>query len=457
MLESLKLKNVGPAPEMVLEFSERLNLFTGDNGLGKSFLLDVAWWALTRRWPHDLNPRLTSGYAARPTDPKSAAVIEFKVRGKAKSVAYRSDYSARDESWVGTAGRPWNPGLVLYAHADGGFAVWDPARNYWKTKGDVDVQERLPGFVFSPQDVWDGLVVDADRRPTTVCNGLLADWASWIRERGDTAERMKNVLDRLSPKGERIEVGPLLRLSVNDARDIPSIRTPYVESVPILHASSGIRRVVGLAYMLLWSWNEHIRASELLGDKPTQRVVILFDELESHLHPRWQRTILRSLIHVAESLHEEAEVQLIAATHSPLVLASAEPLFDAKTDSWFDLDLEWKNVVLRKRPFVRRGEVSNWLTSEAFDLKSARSLEAEGAIEKAMAILRETSPSQKAIAEASAQLRDARLPDIDPFWVRWGKFVEGSAGSRGRRSSIGVGITRTKKKASKRAAKKVRG
>lgn len=424
MLESLQLENVGPAPKMDLEFSERLNLLTGDNGLGKSFLLDVAWWALTRRWPHDLNARLTSGYAARPSNLKEDAAIRFQVRGKAKSIAYESKYSPRDESWVGRAGRPWNPGLVLYAHADGGFAVWDPARNYWKTRGNVDVQERLPGFVFSPQEVWDGLIVEADRKPTTVCNGLLMDWASWIRERGDTADRMKRVLDRLSPSGEHIEVGPLVRLSINDARDIPSIRTPYVESVPILHASSGVRRIVGLAYMLLWSWNEHIRASELLGEKPTQRVVILFDELESHLHPRWQRTILSSLIHVAESLHDEARVQLIAATHSPLVLASAEPLFDPERDSWFDLDLEWKNVVLRNRPFVRRGEVSNWLTSEAFDLKSARSLEAETAIEKAKAVVREDAPSQKAVEEADAQLRQARLPDLDPFWVRWGKFVE---------------------------------
>ena len=70
MLEFLRLKNVGPAPEMELEFGSRLNLITGDNGLGKSFLLDVAWWALTRKWPQDLNSKLTSGYAARPSDPK---------------------------------------------------------------------------------------------------------------------------------------------------------------------------------------------------------------------------------------------------------------------------------------------------------------------------------------------------------------------------------------------------
>lgn len=46
MLKSIHLKNVGPAPEMEMELAPRLNLITGDNGLGKSFLLDVAWWAL---------------------------------------------------------------------------------------------------------------------------------------------------------------------------------------------------------------------------------------------------------------------------------------------------------------------------------------------------------------------------------------------------------------------------
>ncbi len=50
MLESLKLKNVGPAPQLEIDFRGRLNFLAGDNGLGKTFLLDVAWWALTRTW-----------------------------------------------------------------------------------------------------------------------------------------------------------------------------------------------------------------------------------------------------------------------------------------------------------------------------------------------------------------------------------------------------------------------
>ena len=426
MLEYLRLHNVGPAPELEMKLAPRLNLITGDNGLGKSFLLDVAWWALTRRWPHDLNPNLTSGYPARPTEVKRLATIGFRLKPKGKSIAYESSYVPRDEAWLGKAGRPWNPGLVIYAHADGGFSVWDPARNYWKRRGNLDVQERAPGYVLSPQDVWNGLTVDVDGKPTKVCKGLLEDWSVWIREKGDSAERMALILRRLAPKGESIKVGPLLRLSVNDVRDIPSIQTNYSQTVPILHASSGIRRVAGLAYMLMWTWIEHTRAAEQLGENRTQQVIMLFDEIESHLHPRWQRSILGSVLNMAETMHKKATIQLLAATHSPLVLASAEPMFDSDQDAWFDLDFDSTTlrVRLKRREFVRHGDVSNWLTSEAFDLRSARSLEAEAAIEKARALLRERSPTVDQARAVDKVLRRAALPDIDPFWIRWGKFME---------------------------------
>ena len=429
MLEYLHLKNVGPAPEMELQLASRLNLITGDNGLGKSFLLDVAWWALTRRWPQDVNSKLTSGYAARPSDPKKPVTIEFTVTTKARSrVSYESKYVPRDESWLGKAGRPWNPGLVIYAHADGSFSVWDPARNYWKKKGNIDVQERLPGYVFSPKEVWDGLEVDVEGKATTVCNGLLRDWSNWIREGAEPSEYMTAVLRHLSPSTDQCDLitpGPLTRLSVNDVRDIPSLNTGYAKAVPILHASSGVRRVVALAYMLLWSWNEHRLAADRLGESVTSQVVFLIDELESHLHPRWQRSILNSLLQLVSVLHAEAQTQIIAATHSPLVLASAEPSFDSKRDAWFDLDLNRTGPVgrveLRKRDFVRLGDVSNWLTSEAFDLKEARSLEAEEAITKALVLLKTSLPSKKEI-DAVNELLKASLSDVDRFWVRWSEF-----------------------------------
>ena len=422
MLHALRLKNVGPAAATSLEFAPRLNLFTGDNGLGKTFLLDVAWWALTRKWPHDLNPNLTSGFSARPTDPRKPATISFRLESKVKQVDYTSQYVPRDQAWTGKAGRPPNPGLVIYAHADGGFSVWDPARNYWRKKGNIDVQDRLPGYVLTPANVWDGLRVDIEGKETVVCTGLLADWASWIREDGKNAKRMAVALRHLT-SDEALTTGPLVRLSVDDARDIPSINTAYAQGVPVLHASAGIRRVLGLAYMLIWSWNEHTLAAAQLGEKRTEQVVLLFDEIESHLHPRWQRTILQSLLTVSEALHEEAQVQLLTATHSPLILASAEPLFDEQTDAWFDLDLVGGKVVLENRPFVRHGDVSNWLTSAAFDLRSPRSREAEEAIEFARRLLADGRSTPASLRDADRKLRTV-LSDVDPFWVRWSAFLE---------------------------------
>jgi AAA domain, putative AbiEii toxin, Type IV TA system len=431
VLEYLRLKNVGPGPEMEMELAPRLNLITGDNGLGKSFLLDVAWWALTRKWPQDLNRKLLSGYTARPIDVKKPASIEFRVTAKTETVVYVSEYVPREESWLGRPGRPWNPGLVIYAHSDGAFSVWDPARNYWKTKGDIDVQERLPGYVFSAKEVWDGLEVDINGKATVVCNGLLRDWASWIRENNGPAKNMREILLDLSPsrnERDRLEPGPLVRISVNDARDIPSLRTAYAKAVPILHASSGVRRIVALAYMLLWSWNEHRLAARQLGERPATKVIMLIDEVESHLHPRWQRAILGSLLKLASVLHKRAKIQLIAVTHSPLVLASAEPSFDSVQDAWFDLDLhQTKNgerVELRRREFVRRGDVSNWLTSEAFDLKEPRSIEAEEALDEAKELLRR--PSKPTLAEfekVDQKLRNV-LGDVDPFWIRWSYHLD---------------------------------
>jgi hypothetical protein len=421
---------------MKLDLAPRLNLITGDNGLGKSFLLDVAWWALTRKWPQDLNERLTSGYAARPTHLGQKASIRFEVQSKTSRVAYESEYVPQDQSWLGKAGRPWNPGLVIYALADGGFAVWDPARNYWKKKGNVDIQERVPAYVFSSKDVWDGLRVPIDEKPTQVSNGLVADWASWIRERGDDARRMAQVLAELGPTVGDGTLAPgagFARLSVNDVRDIPTVRMGYGQEVPILHASLGVRRIAALAYMLSWAWREHVIASAQLGQPPSSRVVMLFDEIEAHLHPRWQRAIVPALLNVTQTLTDDASasVQLIAATHSPLVLASVEPLFDTERDKLFLLDLADGAVALKEQAWAKQGDVINWLVSDSFGLRQGRSLEAERAIEAAEAWMRgdrECLPAALATEDAIHTELLRVLAGHDPFWPRWVVSVERAEG-----------------------------
>lgn len=433
MLERLELENVGPATQMELDLQARLNLITGDNGLGKSFLLDVAWWALTRRWPRELNPRLSSGYMARPTDIKKAAKLRFALTTDAgTSTSFESTYSVLDQTWTGQRGRPWSPGLVVYAHADGGFCVWDPARNYWRRKGDIDVQDRLPGYAFSPEEVWSGLVVPIEGRQTKVCKGVLDDWSSWIRENGENARRMANVVGALTVQGEPWEVGPILRLSVDDAQDIPSIRTEYSDAVPIVHASSAVRRIASLAYMLVWSWSEHVRAAEQLGVPVAKQVILLFDEIDAHLHPRWQRVIVPATLGVVDHLTDgTAGVQLIAATHSPLVPASVEPHFDEGRDRLFHLDIHDGQVKLDEVQWAPQGDVINWLVSDVFGLRQGRSVEAECAIDAAQALMLGDASQNPEHLRQTDQIHlelERALPGHDPFWPRWVVWTERQSG-----------------------------
>lgn len=424
MLEYLELKNVGPAPGMRMDLEPRLNLITGDNGLGKSFLLDIAWWALTKRWPAEVNPKLVAGLMARPRDSGESS-ITFAFTGKVSREEYSSTFDRSVQAWTGRSGRPANPGLVLYAQVDGSFALWDPARNYWRKKGNTDVQERQPAYVFSAREVWDGLKADGK----VLCNGLIADWVLWQKENGVDFDRLGAVLNALSPsEGEKLTPGrSFARLGLDDVRDIPTLRMPYGQDVPVLHASAGMRRIITLAYFLVWSWKEHLRASDALEQPTTKQVVFLVDEIEAHLHPRWQRQIVKSLLSMVQALAEEAEVQLIAATHSPLVLASVESLFDEAKDAWFDLDLVQgapgtsPTVRLEKKPFVRWGDASRWLTSDAFDLKTARSVEAEELLSQAAEALSDEHFDKQKARELDVQLRTV-LSDTDPFWMRW-RFV----------------------------------
>ncbi|WP_279489634.1 AAA family ATPase [Aeromonas veronii] len=87
----------------------------------------------------------------------------------------------------------------------------------------------------------------------------------------------------------------------------------------------------------------------------TPQITFLIDEIESHLHPSWQRSIVPTLLSVMGLLDKQAKVQLITATHSPLVMASVEPLFDASQDAWFDLDLAQGEVMLTRRAFEKQG------------------------------------------------------------------------------------------------------
>ncbi|MDE0661771.1 MAG: ATP-binding protein [Gammaproteobacteria bacterium] len=403
-LAYLELNGTGPSPSLSMEPAEHLTLITGDNGLGKTFILECAWWALTGEWAG--TPALP-----RPEAKKGEESIRFSIRSQtdvSESVAIRFDWESL--SWPRPRRRPTLAGLIIYARVDGSFSVWDP------TKALQEIYDGGTNLTFAPKDVWDGR--------EGVIEGMVRDWGRWQRQPDSLAfQTFCDTLALLSPPDlGPLVVGDLTRIP-NDPRDIPTVKHHYGDT-PIVFASAGVKRILSLAYLMVWAWEEHRISSDLSKRIPETRMVVLIDEMEAHLHPRWQREVLPALASAMPKLAPELEVQLIVATHSPLILASAEPIFNSANDSLFHFDLDDDVVRLRNVPFLKRGDVSRWLTSRAFGLKHARSRQAERAIEEAKKL---QSPSARfdrsAVVEVTTELK-RHLAEDDVFWPRWIGFAE---------------------------------
>ena len=144
------------------------------------------------------------------------------------------------------------------------------------------------------------------------------------------------------------------------------------QTVPLAMASAGARRIVALAYFLVWASHEHAVASRMRDIESEGRIAILFDDPETHLHPRWQRIVLPSLLQALQGMRSKNSPppQIFAATHSPLVAASLEPIFDANFDDLVHLSRCNGSLNVDQGGWAIQGDVNNWLASEAFGLES---------------------------------------------------------------------------------------
>lgn len=441
MLRSLHLKDVGPAPELKFEFAPRLNLLTGDNGLGKTLVLDIIWWAFTWTWAAEV---ARPSEKARPAPQKNhphylTSQIDYSVDDGEGTRNYTGRYTTFNQVWMPTthyaphrAGEGLFPGdgIVLYARADGGFAVWDSYRNLDRLPPSAEISDkRRSAFLFDRKTVWDGL----SEGEQTLCNGLIRDWVSWQQTNNSAWRQLSEVLQELSGEGvEGLKPGAPTRVKLNDVRDIPTLDLVY-GNVPVTHASAGMRRICALAYMIVWAWQEHRVAAQQHYMPPTRDIIVLIDEVEAHLHPLWQRRVLPALMRVLHTMSPDVRVQAFAATHSPMVLASVESLFNEEIDNLYHFSVDGMIVSAEELSFAKQGDAGNWLVSESFGLRLPRSIESQRAIDAALAFMAGDHPeAERQIASIdpappareSLQKRIHRLlmlhvPGHDDFWPTW--------------------------------------
>jgi len=288
---------------MDMELAPRLNLVTGDNGLGKTLLLDCIWWALTQEWPD-------TGHGHGVVPVAVDASIEFHGNAGHAWVSPVYKYNHHLGDWLvsgftpnrgnGESPPPILPPIVLFQRVDGGISVYDPLAKpkkidgigphlVWSGAGSPQIATPLSksGRVlqFREHNIWNGLAHEIGG--PNVCEGLVRDLGKWASQRDRVCfDHIAAIVEELAGREQYQLTDKVEPVFTDDGRDFPVVDGP-AGCFPIVHAPAGFRRILELAYLFVWAWNEHQRHAIVSKVPPANSIVLIVDEVESHLHPKW--------------------------------------------------------------------------------------------------------------------------------------------------------------------------
>ena len=172
--------------------------------------------------------------------------------------------------------------------------------------------------------------------------------------------QLKKMLADILPDIEHpqdIEILGLLNSGGNPDYEGIKVKTPY-GSVPFRQLSLGYRTVCAWTVEIAWNLIQHYPDSETpYGES----AIVIVDEIDLHLHPRWQREIRKHLTNCFPN------IQFIATAHSPLIAQSS---LDANLAV---LRRESNYVVVESNPdVIKEWRLDQVFTSELFGFESAR-------------------------------------------------------------------------------------
>jgi predicted ATP-binding protein involved in virulence len=307
------------------EFRAGMNLLVGVNGVGKTTVLDALCICLSK-----LLPQVTSSRSR----PMSFSGEDIRVKSRALSVNCVFDLEGNEITFLAHKPRETHvahkPGIVREQTLE------TPEREKWQPPFFTSPhyvppsREQPLGLFFSTRR---SLISETARSMTSAAGGQaaafadalsnrelrLVEMAYWMKAQEELGVEHPLALKHVAAlrraakqflpecRNLRAEIEPKPRLIIEKQRTALDVR----------QLSDGER---GLLALVLDLAKRLSQANPSLTDPVKQgEAVVLIDELDLHLHPKWQRTIVESLTNTFP------KCQFISTTHSPQIVAAVEP------------------------------------------------------------------------------------------------------------------------------------
>jgi energy-coupling factor transporter ATP-binding protein EcfA2/nucleoside phosphorylase len=181
-------------------------------------------------------------------------------------------------------------------------------------------------------------------------------------------------------------------------RDAVMVEGAAVGKVPLGALSDGYLTTAGWVLDMIARWTEEARRSgQPVGEDFAERMtgLALVDEIDLHLHPRWQRDIISTIRGLFP------QMTFVVTTHNPLTLLGARPgeVHILRRDD------ETGGITIEQRDLPAGATAEQVLTGEWFGLASTRDDETMAMLEEHRLLLREKAPESPDVRALEEKLR----------------------------------------------------
>lgn len=325
-LERVTLENIGPFEYLDLTLHEDWNMLLGDNGVGKSTILKAIALGICGKDGEKYADRLIK------SGKTSATIILQTGRRNYITRILKNDMGA--EVTIQPSRPMETEGWLALGFPPLRTVTWERSKGIPQQEGKArpTSQDLLPLLKGEPDPRLDKLkewIVNLDY--------LIKDEET-RKEKNVNYARLR---DEFFEVVQKITTGLTIQFKeVNPKTKQVTIITDDGE-LPIEAISQGATSVMGWVGITLQRLYEIYGAD---GNPRERYAIVLIDEIDAHMHPEWQQTIVQKLKTIFPN------VQFIATTHSPLIIAGME-----------------KKEVLRVRRDVETKEVKVEYIEENFD------------------------------------------------------------------------------------------
>lgn len=326
-LKSVEIENYRAIEKLSLWLDPSLTVLHGDNGCGKTSVLSaiaVGLGAIPDLLPHD-----TSGIDFRDEDQREGAEApRVSVTAMDGTCWERQGGQQADDR--AAAQRMLNLGRLLRSMGMDGVEEEGPPGElpivaFYSTDRNVLGMRKAPKNPKAISRVPRFAALEGALSAHTDFKGLLG-WFYFKedeelreqKERRDFDYQLKDVSAIRQAITSMLPEVSDPRTELNPIRFVVSVRSEQgrVEKLSLDQLSGGYRIMLALAADLA---RRMVQGNPHLDDPLKSEAVVLIDEIELHLHPKWQQRILGDLRRTFPN------AQFIVSTHSPQVLTTVEP------------------------------------------------------------------------------------------------------------------------------------